>query len=143
MLHWAFDTMVGICTVLIALGAWFGFAWWRRRDIPQTKWFLRACALSGISAIVALECGWIVTEVGRQPWIVYNVMRTSDAVTQANGIWVTFGLILGLYLALGVTLVVTLRAMSRRWRREDDHEDEVPYGPDTEPPPAAVAEGSP
>jgi cytochrome d ubiquinol oxidase subunit I len=64
-------------------------------------------------------------------------------VTQANGIWVTFGLILGLYLALGVTLVVTLRAMSRRWRREDDHEDEVPYGPDTEPPPAAVAEGSP
>ena len=47
MLHWAFDTMVGICTVLIALGAWFGFVWWRRRDIPKTKWFLRACAFSG------------------------------------------------------------------------------------------------
>ena len=45
--------------------------------------------------MVALECGWIVTEVGRQPWIVYNVMRTSDAVTQASGVWVTFGLVLG------------------------------------------------
>jgi cytochrome d ubiquinol oxidase subunit I len=84
-----------------------------------------------------------VTEVGRQPWIVANVMRTSDAVTQAGSIWVTFGLILGLYVALGVTLVVTLLAMSRRWRREDGQEEEVPYGPDTEPPPVAVAEGSP
>ena len=116
MLHWAFDTMVGICTVLIALGAWFGFVWWRRRDIPQTKWFLRACALSGVAAIVALECGWIITEVGRQPWIVYNVMRTSDAVTQANGIWITFSLVLAIYVVLGATLIITLRAMSRRWR---------------------------
>ena len=49
MLHWAFDTMVGICTMLIALGLWFGFAWWRKRDIPQTKWFLRAVAVSGVA----------------------------------------------------------------------------------------------
>src|SRR5436190_18893360 len=47
MLHWAFDTMVGICTALIALGLWLGFVWWRKRDIPQTKWFLRAVAVSG------------------------------------------------------------------------------------------------
>ena len=84
MLHWAFDTMVGICTVLIGLGLWLGIAWWRKRDFPQTKWFLRAVAVSGVAAIVALECGWIVTEVGRQPWIVYNVMRTEDAVTNAE-----------------------------------------------------------
>ena len=58
--------------------------WWRKRDIPQTRWFLRAVAISGIASIVALECGWIVTEVGRQPWIVYNVMRTEDAVTDAE-----------------------------------------------------------
>jgi cytochrome d ubiquinol oxidase subunit I len=143
MLHWSFDTMIGICTMLIGLGAWFGFVWWRRRDIPQTKWFLRACAVSGVAAVVALECGWIVTEVGRQPWIVNNVMRTSDAVTQANGIWVTFGLILALYLALGVTLIVTLRAMSRRWRSGEARDDEVPYGPDTGPPVAAVANEAP
>ena len=48
MLHWAFDTMVGICTVLIGLGLWLGIGWWRKRDFPQTKWFLRATAVSGI-----------------------------------------------------------------------------------------------
>ena len=84
MLHLAFDAMVGICSVLILLGLWLGIAWWRKRDIPTTPWFLRAMAVSGVAAIVALECGWIVTEVGRQPWIVYEVMRTEDAVTDAE-----------------------------------------------------------
>src|SRR6266513_1127450 len=50
MLHWAFDTMVGICTALIALGLWFALLWWRKRDVSQAKWFLRACALSGVAA---------------------------------------------------------------------------------------------
>jgi cytochrome d ubiquinol oxidase subunit I len=134
MLHWAFDTMVGICSAMIALGLWLAFVWWRRRDIPRTKWFLRAVAVSGVAAIVALECGWIVTEVGRQPWIVYQVMRTEDAVTKADGVWVTFALIVGLYVVLGVVLVVTLRAMARRWRAEGDREADVPYGPATEVP---------
>jgi cytochrome bd ubiquinol oxidase subunit I len=129
MLHWAFDTMVGICSVLILLALWLGVGWWRKKDFPQSKWFLRAVAVSGIAAVVALECGWIVTEVGRQPWIVYNVMRTSEAVTHASGVEVTFVLILGLYTALGVTLVVVLRAMSRRWRTEDANGDPGPYSP--------------
>jgi cytochrome d ubiquinol oxidase subunit I len=119
MLHWAFDTMVGICTALIALGAWLLIAWWRKRDIPQTLWFLRAVAVSGVAAVVALECGWIVTEVGRQPWIVYNVMRTEDAVTQASGVWITFTVVILLYIALGTALVLVLRAMSRRWREQE------------------------
>ena len=144
MLHWAFDTMVGICTLLIGARASGSASPGGARSATsrRSRWFLRATALSGVAAVVALECGWIVTEVGRQPWIVYNVMRTSDAVTQASGIWVTFGLVLALYVALGAALVVALRAMSRRWRGEDDQETEVPYGPDAEPPPAAVAEGS-
>jgi cytochrome d ubiquinol oxidase subunit I len=129
MLHWAFDTMVGICTMLIALGAWLAFGWWRRRDIPRTKWFLRAVAVSGALAVVALECGWIVTEVGRQPWVVYNVLRTEDAVTHAGGIWVTFVTVLLLYTALGATLVIALRTMSRRWRAAEEQDSEVPYGP--------------
>jgi cytochrome d ubiquinol oxidase subunit I len=140
MLHWAFDTMVGICSVLILLGAWLGASWWRKRDFPQTRWFLRATAVSGIASIVALECGWIVTEVGRQPWIVYKVMRTSDAVTQASGIGVTFAAIIGLYVVLGATLVITLRAMSRRWREGDEEAVDVPYGPE---PPAADFAGAP
>jgi cytochrome d ubiquinol oxidase subunit I len=142
MLHWAFDTMVGICTALIALGLWLGIAWWRKRDIPQTPWFLRATAVSGVLAVIALECGWIVTEVGRQPWVVENVMRTEDAVTKADGIWVTFGLVMALYVVLGVALVVTLRAMSRRWRAADEPETDVPYGP-SEGVPAGVSAGGP
>jgi cytochrome d ubiquinol oxidase subunit I len=129
MLHWAFDTMVGICTALIGLGLWLGFAWWRKRDIPKTPWFLRATAVSGVLAIVALECGWIVTEVGRQPWIVYNVMRTKDAVTDASGVWITLSAVLLLYTVLGVATVVTLRVMARRWRGVELEEDGVPYGP--------------
>jgi cytochrome d ubiquinol oxidase subunit I len=142
MLHWAFDTMVGICTALIALGLWLAVVWWRRRDIPQTRWFLRAVAVSGVAAVVALECGWIVTEVGRQPWIVYNVMRTEDAVTQASGVWVTFGLVMALYAALGAALVAVLLAMARRWRAEDEPDFDVPYGPAPEVPEPVLSEGS-
>jgi cytochrome bd ubiquinol oxidase subunit I len=127
LLHWAFDAMVGICSVLILLGLWLGISWWRKRDIPKTPWFLRAVAVSGAAAIVALECGWIVTEVGRQPWIVYEVMRTKDAVTDASGIWVSLSVVILLYTALGISTVVVLRAMARRWREAEDVD--VPYGP--------------
>jgi cytochrome bd ubiquinol oxidase subunit I len=130
MLHWAFDIMVGVCTMLMALGLWLAFSWWRKRDIPRSKWFLRAVALSGVASVVALECGWIVTEVGRQPWVVYEIMRTKEAVTGASGVWVTFSIVLVLYTLLGAATVVTLRFMGRRWR-EADAEDEagIPYGP--------------
>jgi cytochrome bd ubiquinol oxidase subunit I len=139
LLHWAFDTMVGICTLLIGLALWLGISWWRKRDFPQTKWFLRATAVSGVLSVVALESGWIVTEVGRQPWIVYNIMRTSDAVTQASGVKVTFGLIVALYVALGVTLVIVLQTMSRRWRSEDGRDESGPYSPESLPPPDLAA----
>src|SRR6476619_6008641 len=142
MLHWAFDTMVGICTALIALGLWLGIAWWRRRDIPKTPWFLRAVAVSGAAAVIALECGWIVTEVGRQPWIVYNVMRTEDAVTQASGVWVTFTLVLALYAVLGAALVITLRAMARHWREADGDDTGAPYGPSADVPAGVPLEGA-
>jgi cytochrome d ubiquinol oxidase subunit I len=141
MLHWAFDAMVGICSLLILLALWLGSGWWRTKDFPQSPWFLRATAVSGVASVVALECGWIVTEVGRQPWIVYNVMHTSDAVTQADGIWITFAAVLALYVALGATLIITLRAMSRRWRNADEQDVDVPYGPDPDPP-ADLAAGT-
>ena len=142
MLHWAFDTMVGIGTALMGLALWLAFAWFRRRDIPRSHWFLRAVAVSGIAAIVAMECGWIVTEVGRQPWVVYNVMRTEDAITGASGVWVTFSIALALYTVLGIATVVTLRAMARRWREEDEADD-VPYAPRPSVPPSALSGDSP
>src|SRR4051794_13397767 len=139
MLHWAFDTMVGICTLLIGLALWLAVGWWRKRDFPQSRWFLRATAVSGLASVVALECGWIVTEVGRQPWVVYKVMRTEDAVTNASGIGVTVAAVVGLYMVLGAVLIITLRAMARRWRTADESEHGVPYGPSR--PPAVVAGG--
>lgn len=129
LLHLSFDTMVGIGSAMIALGVWFGFVWWRKRDIPKTPWFLRVVAVSGVAAIVAMEAGWIVTEVGRQPWIVQGVMRTEDAVSGADGIWLTFSLSLVLYAALGTATVLILRRMARRWREEGEDAVEVPYGP--------------
>jgi cytochrome d ubiquinol oxidase subunit I len=130
MLHLAFDTMVGIATLLFLLAVWFAIAWWRKRDLPQTKWFLRAGALAGVAAVVALECGWIVTEVGRQPWIVNGFMRTTDAVTPAKGIWWVFGLTMTLYAALAATAITVLRGLSRRWREGRPEEPgEVPYSP--------------
>src|SRR5215211_5434253 len=137
MLHWAFDTMVGICSALILLGLWLGISWWRKREIPASRWFLRAVAISGIASVTALECGWIVTEVGRQPWVVYEIMRTEDAVTGASGIWVTFALVFALYTLLGAATVITLKTMARRWRETGaDDEADVPYGPSGELPPA-------
>ena len=68
------------------------------------------------------------------PWIVYNVMRTEDAVTNADGVEITFAGVILLYAALGAALIVTLRAMSRRWRDGDEDAVEVPYGPDARPP---------
>jgi cytochrome d ubiquinol oxidase subunit I len=128
LLHLAFDAMVGIGSALLALGVWLGWVWWKRREIPQTPWFLRAVAVSGAGAVLALWCGWIVTEVGRQPWIVQGYMRTEEAVTGAQGIWFAFAGVLLLYAALGTIAILVLRSMSRRWREAED-EVETPYGP--------------
>jgi cytochrome d ubiquinol oxidase subunit I len=133
LLHLAFDAMVGVGFGLLALGSWFGFAWWRRRDLPETKWFLRGVAVSGVGAVVALESGWIVTEVGRQPWIVYEQMRVSEAVTSAGGLWWWFGGAIALYAALGTAAAVALRILVRRDAEGDT--PEVPYGPPGGSPP--------
>lgn len=133
MLHLAFDVMVGIGTGLLALGAWFAWVWWKRRDIPRTPWFLRIVSVSGAAAILALWCGWIVTEVGRQPWIVQGYMRTSEAVTEAKGLWFAFGVVLAVYATIGTAAILVLRSMSRRWREGvADSEAGAPYAPPTE-----------
>jgi cytochrome bd ubiquinol oxidase subunit I len=135
-IHLAFDAMVGLGFAMLALAAWFAIAWWRRRDLPATPWFLRAGALAGIAATLALECGWMVTEIGRQPFIVAGFMRTADAVTPAKGIWWAFGLTLAIYVVLAVGAAAVLRGLVRRWREEDvaAPELEAPYSPPAEAP---------
>ena len=97
----SFQLMVGIGTLLAGLAAWFLWFRWRRGSLPRTKWFYRLVVAAGPLSLVALISGWIVTEVGRQPWIVYELMRTRDAVTGAEGIPIGYGTLAAVYLGLG------------------------------------------
>ena len=135
VVHWAWDIMIGLGTALFLLAVWFGIVWWRRRDIPKTKWFLRAAALSGVASVLAMEAGWVVTEVGRQPWIVFDYMKVTAAATENQGVWVTFLIIAAVYLVVAVTLVLVLRLMARRFEASDDHHDDRggPYSPRPRP----------
>ena len=110
----SFQTMVGIGTGLAALAAWFLFYWFRRRRLPETKWFYRAVMLAGPGAVVALIAGWITTEVGRQPWVVYGVMRTEQAVTGADGVVFGFAALAAVYVVLVATVFWVLRRIARQ-----------------------------
>jgi cytochrome d ubiquinol oxidase subunit I len=128
--HLAWDLMVGIGTLLSLLAVWYALCWLFRRNFPQNKVFLGIAACCGVLAVVAMEAGWVVTEVGRQPWIVHNYMKVETGATTNTGVWVTFLVIVGLYAVVGVTAILVLRGMSRRWRRAEElDESEVPYGP--------------
>jgi cytochrome d ubiquinol oxidase subunit I len=127
--HLAWDIMVGLGTLLFLLAAWYWLCWLFRRRMPRSRWFLRLASVAGVAAVITMEAGWVVSEVGRQPWIVYELMRVEDAATGNTGVWITTILVFVLYIALAVTTVLILRAMSRRFREREVTEAEVPYGP--------------
>jgi cytochrome bd ubiquinol oxidase subunit I len=108
-----FQAMVGIGTLLAALGAIVLYLRVRRRALPEWRWFYYGLAAAGPLSVVALICGWIVTEVGRQPWVVYRVMPTSQAVTAAGGIPVGYATLWIVYLAVGAGVVWILRRLAR------------------------------
>jgi cytochrome d ubiquinol oxidase subunit I len=110
--RFAFQTMVGIGTGLALLGALFAVTWWRKRRLPRSKWFYRAVMLAGPASLVALICGWITTEVGRQPWIVYETMRVSDAVTASDGLEVGFVALVVVYAGVAVGLFWLIRRLT-------------------------------
>lgn len=126
--HLAFQSMVGIGTLLAALALVYWLARWRGYDLLGNRWFLRLSVLTGPLAIVAVESGWIATEVGRQPWTVWHVLRTVDAASQSSGLWWSYIAVLVVYLGMTVGAVVVLRSMARRWRAGDT-ELPSPYGP--------------
>jgi cytochrome d ubiquinol oxidase subunit I len=133
LIHLSFDLMVGIGTLFLLWGLWLAWAWWRHRDLPGGRTgqvFLAGGALSGIAAVAAMEAGWVVTEVGRQPWTVYQVLRTSQAVTTAGGVTGTLVATLVIYGGLTVSTFAVLAAMMRRWRSGSGQpEAPVPYEP--------------
>ncbi|HKC29636.1 MAG TPA: cytochrome ubiquinol oxidase subunit I [Jatrophihabitans sp.] len=133
LIHLAFDVMVGLGSLLLLVCLWAAFTWSRKRRLPNPRLFWWAGALSGLMAIAAMECGWIVTEVGRQPWVVYKRMTTADAATTNGGVLASWTLVIIVYAVLGVTTILILRMLSRQWRRTDAQEVSVPYGPNREP----------
>jgi cytochrome d ubiquinol oxidase subunit I len=108
IVHPAFQIMVGIGTMLMALGIWAAWLAFRRREIAHQRLFLRALTIVGPLGFVAIEAGWVVTEVGRQPWIIYGIMRTEDAVTNMPGLVIPFTMFTLLYVLLTVVVVYLL-----------------------------------
>src|SRR3954453_15930318 len=116
----AFQTMVGIGTLLAVLGVMHLVTWFRRRRFLESRWFQRAVVAAGPLSLVALIAGWVTTEVGRQPWVVYHVMRTSQAVTGAGGIPVAYGTLAIVYVALAFAVAWILLRLQRRPLGESD-----------------------
>ncbi len=111
--RYAFQTMVGIGTLMALLGVVYVVIWIWRRRLPESTWFYRAVVLAGPLSVVALISGWVVTEVGRQPWVVYRVMTTAAAVTGAHGIPVGYGVLAAAYVVVACGLVWVLRRLAR------------------------------
>ncbi|HEY4095648.1 MAG TPA: cytochrome ubiquinol oxidase subunit I [Baekduia sp.] len=109
----AFQTMVGIGTLLAAIGAFVLVVRVRKRRLPDSVWFFRALAVAGPLSCVALIAGWVTTEVGRQPWVVYNVMKTDAAVTGAGGVPVGYAGLWIVYLVVGAGVFWILRRLAR------------------------------
>jgi cytochrome d ubiquinol oxidase subunit I len=109
----AFTVMVAIGTALALLGLVYLTTWWRRGGLPRSPWFYRALIVAGPLALVALIAGWITTEVGRQPWIVYEVMRTEEAVTGAEGIPVGYAALVVIYAGLASVVGWLLLRLAR------------------------------
>jgi cytochrome d ubiquinol oxidase subunit I len=129
MVHLAWDVMIGIGTLLFLMAGWYAASWVFRRRMPQSRLFLYIASTCGVLSVLAMEAGWVVSEDGRQPWIVYELMTVEDAATANTGIWVMTVLVGIIYTALAVAAVYVLRTMARRFRERDGADIDVPYGP--------------
>ena len=140
LIHLSFDVMVGIGTLMLLWGIWLALWWWRERRLPGGLLgtvFLVGGALSGVACVVAMEAGWVTTEVGRQPWTVYHVLLTTQAATTATGVLGTLAATLVIYGVLTVATFAIIWTMKRRWSEpaapSGPPEARVPYSPSADP----------
>jgi len=106
--HYAFQLMVAIGMFLLLIGLIYFFALWKKRDWLTKDWFFKLFVIATPLGFIAVEAGWTVTEVGRQPWIIQGVMLTSQAVTPMPGIQYSFYLFTFIYFTLSVAVVFLL-----------------------------------
>ncbi len=123
VVRFAFQAMVAIGTLLASMGVAYVAVWWRRGRLPRSRWFYRLLVAAGPLSLIALLAGWTTTEVGRQPWVVYGVMRTSTGVTAARGIGIALVVLLGVYAALAAGIFWLLRRLARRSPQSDVREE--------------------
>ena len=109
IVHFAFQIMVACGMVMIVAGILGGWLAWRRKGLPVNSWYLRFVTFCTPLGFIAIEAGWTVTEVGRQPWIIYGYMRTADAVTPMPHLIVPFIGFTILYIFLSIIVVILLR----------------------------------
>ncbi len=114
LVHWSFDLMILCELALIALSMAVGWLAWNHRGVPDGKWILRTIVAAGPLGFIAIEAGWMVTELGRQPWIIYGVMRTQEAVTPMQKIAIPFVIFTLIYVLLSVALLYLLRRQFRK-----------------------------
>jgi len=128
--HLVFDIMIFSGFAMLFIGAWFWWSWWRHRvAFDPGRWLLRAVAVGGILGYLAVEAGWFVTELGRQPWLVHGYFRTAEGVTDRNGIQVFFVIFTLLYIVISVGLIIALI----RWPRAASPEVSPGAGPEPSP----------
>ncbi len=109
VVHWSFDIMVGSGMLMLGLTLCAGVLWLKERLLPDKRWLLRGLVAAGPLGFLAIETGWVVTEAGRQPWIIYGVMRTREAVTPMPGLVVPFVIFTAVYFFLAIVVVFLLR----------------------------------
>ena len=109
--HYFFDVMVAIGVLMIFLSLAYVFGKWRKWTWVDSRWSRMLTVLSGPLSIVAVEAGWWLTEMGRQPWILYGIMRTEDGATTATGVEMLFIAFAILYLILAIGSMVVLHRM--------------------------------
>jgi cytochrome bd ubiquinol oxidase subunit I len=127
VVHLAFQVMVGIGTTLILISLWFWFSVWRKKRLNPGKWQLIALVALAPAGFVAIEAGWIVTEVGRQPWIIHLVMRTENAVTEVPNQFAAFGGFTILYTILAITCVWLLLLLAKSPPPIERTDEEAPH----------------
>jgi cytochrome d ubiquinol oxidase subunit I len=106
--HFAFQIMVGLGMVMLGVSVLYFFVLWKKRNFEKNLWLLKLFALSTPLGFMAVESGWVVTEGGRQPWILHGILRTKDAVTPMPGIQYTFYLFTAVYISLAIVVILLL-----------------------------------
>jgi cytochrome d ubiquinol oxidase subunit I len=126
LVHLSFDVMVGCGMLMLLVAVWAGFVRWRKRAVFDNRFLLGAFVLAGPAGFIAIEAGWMVTELGRQPWTIYGILRTAEVVTPMPRLVIPFSIFTAVYLFLSVILVFLLK---RQFLQTAPRETPKPHAP--------------